>query len=229
MVIHKLRTKSRELIQTAELSIRRMSIRSFAAFSQEYPSLNKFSESLDDVRALHHEYVTTVSTPEMAASFELCRFLAMLHHASPIGKSADLGSGFTSYALRKFGQQHNTNVWSVDDNPEWLQKTGLYLSSKGLATSNLNTLEQFIQSGERDFNLILLDLNFVEIRKDYIDFVLDICAAGGLVIFDDVHKPQFRLEVLRKASHHPVSLYDLKPLTEDRFKRFAMIAKKKQG
>lgn len=228
MVIHKLRTKSRELVQAAELSIRSMSVRPYSAFTKECPSLDKFSQPLDDVRTLHNEYVTTVSTPEMAASFELCRFLEMLHQTLSIRKSADLGSGFTSYVLRRFGPLQNTKVWSVDDNPEWLQKTRSYLSSKGVSTDNLNTLDQFIRSGERDFDLILLDLNFVEIRKDYIDFVLDICAPGGMVIFDDVHKPQFLLEVLRKATRHPVTLYDLKPVTGDRFNRFAMIAKKKQ-
>lgn len=222
MVIRKIRGLSNRVLQNLELEYRKGTILPFSQLSLRFPNLLANPPDVEELKKAHQEYVSAISSPEMAASFELSRFLLCAQKELKVAKAVDLGSGFTSFILRRSGNA--TTVWSVDDDERWLAKTAAYLSSKGVSTSNLCSLSVFIDSGESDFDLIVLDLNYVEVRKNYIDLVLKRCAPGGMVVFDDVHKPHFRLEVLRHCKGHPVELYDLKPVTTDQYGRYAMFA-----
>lgn len=173
----------------------------------------------------YQHYVTNISRPDMAASLELSSVVFDLCQNQSSKKMLDMGSGFSSFILRSYADKNSgSNVWSVDDDTAWLGKTKHYLQSASLNTNNLLTLEEFLASTEKGFDFLLLDLNYVEVRKNYIKLVVDRCKRGGLILFDDVHKREFMTEVLEQTQNLPVKLYDLAPITRDQFGRFALLA-----
>jgi hypothetical protein len=68
----------------------------------------------------------------------------------------------------------------------------------------------------------LHDLNFVEVRINYVEAVLDRLAPGGLMIFDDVHKRDYLHALLKLLRKRPGSCYSLQPVTADQFGRYAL-------
>lgn len=72
------------------------------------------------------------------------------------------------------------------------------------------------------FDCVLHDLNFVEVRINYLPQVLAATAHAGVLILDDVHKPDYLYQVLEKLKHESVTVYNLKPATRDSFNRFAL-------
>jgi predicted O-methyltransferase YrrM len=96
-----------------------------------------------------------------------------------------------------------------------------------LNTEHLYLLTE-LQGQQTDgyFDLVLLDLNFVEVRKDYIDYTARILAADGAVIVDDVHKVEFLREVKRIARMAGCRLYDIRKATYDGFGRFSIVMKR---
>lgn len=170
-------------------------------------------------------YVKEVSRADMAASLQCMSFLESMCRAGSYKKLLDFGSGFSSYVFRDYAKKDpSIKVWSVDDDPQWIEKTREYLRCHQLSDNNLTLLEKFVIAPERDFDLVLLDLNFVEVRKNYIKLAVECCKPGGMVVFDDVHKPEFMFEVLQQTRDLPVKLYNLKDLTFDQFGRYALLA-----
>lgn len=171
-------------------------------------------------------YVQEVSRPDMAISLELASLYSAILEEQKSRKILDLGSGFSSLVSRRFGQTHGASCWSVDDDPAWLQKTINYLQQNNLAQTNCLLLDEFVRSGENEFDMILLDLNFVDVRKNYVRLSVDRCKAGGIILFDDIHKPEYMMEVLKQTSRLPVKLFDVCELTMDRFGRHSLLAVK---
>lgn len=185
-----------------------------------FPEINAVSRFDDQYKF----YVSAISRADMAASLELSNLIYSLCVGRKSKKMLDMGSGFSSYVLRTYaGESEGCRVWSIDDDAAWLEKTRNYLSDLKVNTENLLTLDNFIQSGEKDFDFILLDLNYVEVRKNYIKLVVERCASDGIIVFDDVHKREFMTEVLRQTNKESIALYNLSDLTKDAFGRFAML------
>ena len=119
-------------------------------------------------------------------------------------------------------------VFSVDDDAAWLEKTKDFLLQHQLITDNIFTLDQFLKSGEKEFDCILHDLNFVEIRIKYIEHIMRISKRNGLVIFDDVHKPDYLFALLIKLKNMKAKKYNIRPLTYDVYGRFSLAATKEE-
>lgn len=185
------------------------------------------SETLELLRKKHTEYVNTISSPEMAASFELCILLYKLAISLKPACALDLGAGFSSYVLRLASKNSNNfTVYSIDDDSAWLQKTISYLKENGLQTNNVMSMDDFKKLSGLNFDLILLDLNFVEVRKNYIDSSIAMLNKNGLLIFDDTHKIEYLRIVKEKALKNNIGLFDFKNSTLDSFNRFALIGVK---
>lgn len=185
----------------------------------------KILESSSQLISHYQYYVSHISRSDMAASLELSALILSLCETQSLRKMADLGSGFSSFVLRKYALRKDAvSVWSIDDDLSWLMLTRNYLHESNLSTHNLLLLEEFIHSHEDDFDFILLDLNFVEIRKNYIRMAVEKSKSGGYILFDDVHKREFMNEVLRQTKDLPVQLYDISDLTRDNFNRYAILA-----
>ncbi len=178
-----------------------------------------------DLQPAYNRYVHEVSRADMAASLELSAFLLAWCRVEKPKRLLDLGSGFSSYVFRLYASQTvGVYVCSVDDDVRWLDRTRRFLSDYPLTPDGLVPLADFLEKpSPKHFDLIVHDLNFVEVRIRYIDWVVGLAKKGSIIIFDDVHKPDYRITLLRKLRSHRVRVYTLEPVTRDRFQRFAYV------
>ena len=190
--------------------------------SNDHGILNKNdSQAFQDC---YVRYVREISTADMAVSYECARLLDGLCHLFACQKMLDLGSGFSSYTLRRYASnERHAVVWSVDDDERWMRKTENFLNDQNVSTDKLIMLDDFMRTPEGDFDLIFLDLNFVEVRKNFIKMAVERCKPGGMIVFDDVHKPDFLYEVLRLTAAADLTFFDVKSLTRDQFGRYALL------
>lgn len=173
------------------------------------------------------QYVSEISSAEMAASYECIALLKMMCNLYCFKKILDFGSGFSSYTFRKYALTDNTvQVCSVEDDKLWLEKTGRYLSSQKVGTEKLMSLDDFIMADEKNFDLIFFDLNLVDVRQNFISLVVERCKPGGMIIFDDVHKRDYLYDILRQQCSNVLQFYDIRPLTLDQFGRFSLLGVK---
>ncbi len=119
-------------------------------------------------------YGRDVSTPDMAVSLQSATLLAALCELRRPRRVLDAGSGFSSYVLRRFSWG-DREVWSVDDNEQWLDMTRTYLQQQGIDNDRLLPWDTFTESDEREFDLIFHDLG--AIRDVRADTLPEICAA----------------------------------------------------
>lgn len=190
---------------------------------------NKFPKLFEQVKEEYKIYTSQYSSKEMAASLELSNFLlAYCIEFKPL-QVVDLGSGFSSFVLRLYKKSFpelSISVYSVDDNSEWLEITKKYLDKNNLDLENILLLNDLLISNKKNqFDLVLLDLNFIEIRKKYIQFSLELINKTGTVIIDDVHKIEFLREVKKITSHSNAKITNIKSSTKDSFGRFSMLVK----
>ncbi|HRE65966.1 MAG TPA: methyltransferase domain-containing protein [Cyclobacteriaceae bacterium] len=175
------------------------------------------------LKPFYDDYIAHVSRADMAMSLELASFVYALCVKKEVKNVLDLGSGFSSFVYRLYASEHKgVTVVSVDDDSQWIEKTREYLRKHSLSEAGLLTLKQFLQEPNRKFDCVLHDLNFVEVRINYLQQVLEATAKTGVLILDDVHKPDYLYQVLDKLKKKPVSVYDLKPVTYDSFNRYAV-------
>jgi predicted O-methyltransferase YrrM len=204
-------------------------VKNFRTLSAIHPfdKLNHkiITENKKVLQPYYDHYVKEVSVPNMAASLELAATLLSICQVSGYKKLADLGSGFSSFVLRYYATTNNdVVVYSIDDHREWLEKTRSYLVTSGVSDEHLMTLDDFIGGNFSGFDCIIHDLNFVEVRINYIMTLLPKLSPTGILILDDMHKPDYRHEVLRKLKTEPFDVYDLSDITKDSFGRYTMVA-----
>lgn len=180
------------------------------------------------LRPYYEEYVSKVSKSDMAASLELAAFLFSVCKINKYNKLMDVGSGFSSFIFRLYAKQTpGVRVYSIDDDAEWLEKTKRYLNEHSLNTDDMLTLDNFMKLNEGGFDCILHDMNFVEVRIQYVDFVFKSAKKNGLIIMDDVHKMDYRFALLKKLKPLGASCFTLRDMTKDNFGRFAYAVLKK--
>lgn len=172
-----------------------------------------------------HQYVSEVSIDTMAISLELATTLYSLCLLKKPKVVLDLGSGYSSYVFRYYQKNDNPDclVYSVDDNVDWLVKTKEYLLSQGVSTNLVLNIDEIQALENTKFDIILHDMNFVEVRKDYLDFVFSILNKDGIVLLDDIHKPEYLRECITKLKNKSWDFYGLHRSTTDKFKRFSVI------
>ena len=179
------------------------------------------------LRPYYEQYVKEVSHADMATSLELAAFMYSICKLNHYTKLLDMGSGLSSFVFRLYAKENpGVTVFSVDDDAVWLEKTKDFLRQHQLATDNIFTLDQFLKSGEEEFDCILHDLNFVEVRINYVELIMKIAKQNGIVIFDDVHKPDYLFALLAKLKGIKARVYNVKPVTLDNYKRFALAVMK---
>ncbi len=208
------------------------SVRTFAQFQNIKPfdqlDLKVIEQNKEMLRPYYQQYVRNISSAEMATSLELASFMFSICKINQFVKLLDMGSGLSSFIFRLYAKETpGVKVYSIDDDAAWLEKTKCYLIQHDLNTDNMFTLQQFIDLEESGFDCLLHDMNFVEIRIQYVDLILQATKQNGLIIMDDVHKPDYRYALLKKLKGKTFEKFTLKDVTLDSFGRFAFAVLKK--
>lgn len=204
--------------------------RDIRRLQKRLPALADYDQKAEAARQRlaeeHQRYVTSVSTEAAAASLETCVFLWVLCDALQPRRIADLGSGFSSYLFRTWAHQANApvEVWSADDDPEWLARTAAFLQGHDLETRRLLSWEAFAAEDRGTFDLVFHDLGSMPTRVRTFGQAILLAGEAGAVLLDDVHKRkkyrQFARDELLRLGRDS---YDLKSLLQDRYGRYAWL------
>ena len=170
----------------------------------------------------YKRYCLTVSVRWMALSIETTAYAWWLCEQTQARRVVDLGSGFSSYMLRLYQQDHpDVEVMSVDDNPEWLAKTEKWLARHDLPTDGLVTPDEFLQSDGWD--VVIYDYSGGEIRDAMMEPTVARAAADGFVIFDDAQAIVHHLMAVDACRRHGMALFSLVEQTMDDVGRHAVL------
>lgn len=171
------------------------------------------------------DYLNRVGHPNHAASLELIATLWLMAEALQPKRMVDLGSGFTSFIFRTWAAEHpGVEVWSVDDSPEWLERTRAWLGEKRVSTENLAVWETFIQAPPAPFDLVLHDMGMMDTRARTLNQAISLARKGGYVILDDVHKDEYRRYATGELERANIQALSLKAFTRDPIFRYAWLA-----
>lgn len=164
-------------------------------------------------------YVENVSTPGYAISLQLSRYLICLMDNLKPNRILDLGSGFSSYILRLKGAE----VWSIDTDKKWLEKTKRFLKRFNMFNGHFLLLND-LDFSARQYDLVFLDTTPHIDRYKLFNSIKQCCT--GVVIFDDTHpKPAYKgyTEKIEK-SFKTWKIKNLSRETMDEFGRYAYAA-----
>ena len=175
----------------------------------------------------YQQYTTSVSRSRSAMSVELaCLLTYMCENLNP-KTILDTGSGFSSYMFRRYRESsgRECKIYSVDDNPEWLEKTRIFLEGEGLSADGLMTWDEFLKSPPAVFDLVSHDIGPVAGRAQALPKLLQMIGREGVVLVDDMHKDHFRKPIENILRNYRVRTYDMSRYSLDEYGRYAwMIA-----
>lgn len=185
----------------------------------------KYNKNKDEIFDNYIQYISDVSCKEMSVSIEVAYLLySVLQVMNGTVDILDLGSGFSSYILRKkWNPLLKPTVTTVDDSECWLKRTEEFLRSMKVRTDGLILWDEFKESNKSKYDLIFYDLGCMDKRRRELMFVLDLVKAGGLIVLDDLHKGGYRVEVEREVKRRNLTLTSTKDYTIDSYGRYAKI------
>ena len=137
---------------------------------------------------------------------------------------ADLGSGFTTFALRwlEDDRRLGLNIVSYDDSPKRLNETNLFMALQNYL-SNPIRLWSLDNPPKLKVDLVSFDISVTKRRPQYMLPAFEMAQKGLLV--DDVHKNYVSISLRQKLSEfgRPYDWIDLKPWTLDSLGRYAAL------
>lgn len=200
-------------------------------FRIDYPFLKNY-DSFDfrvkfpDLSKNYLDYTNTVSKPDSTISLEFGKFIYFLCCKLKPKSVLDTGSGFSSYVFRSYKKNidHRCQVYSVDDNPFWLETTRIYLLKNNLSIENLITWDDFMNLGPVKFDFISHDIGQHQThRVKSLPFILKHVHTKSTIIIDDMHKPHFREPIKDILKKYSIRCYDVKEYTLDDYGRYSWI------
>ncbi len=177
--------------------------------------VEEIAEVRGEIAEWYDYYTTYVSAPAMAISLETASYVGLI--ARTARSAVDFGSGFTSYVLRRYCP----DVWSVDDDPEWLEKTREFLHGRDFSTDQLVLMEDY-PAGQHD--LVVYDYAGGEIRDASYRFAFAQVAPGGTIVVDDMQWEQHAEHARAAAEANGMELFSCQTWTQDEFGRWASAA-----
>ncbi len=193
------------------------------------PQLRDFDKLAVKIRQrlqpYYQKYVSEVSRDDMAVSLELSIFVTVMCEIFKPKSILDLGSGFSSLVFRLYMLDANPKpiIWSIDDSPEWLNKTREFLADNDLPYENLATWHSFIEGNRDKFDFILYDLGHTESRWKYLKKTLDLANSGGKIVLDDVHRTAYWQYAKRLFNESKLKYYNLRSFTKDNYGRYSAL------
>lgn len=196
----------------------------WSALASRWPSLGRraaWRSARSRLHPFHAAYVAGVSTPKMAMSLETAVLLHLLCVDARPRRLLDLGSGFSSFVLRRYAKETGAEVTSVDDNGDWLARTAAFLADHDLSSDRLRHWDAFVADPAPPYDLIFYDFSSMPVRRDNLPHALD-WAAGGIVVLDDLHKAPYADAARGLIARRPdLRLLPARGHTADRLGRFA--------
>lgn len=187
---------------------------------------SRMSESAKVLSPFYDDYVANTSNEVMAVSLELSTFLLLFCEIRRPKRILDLGSGFSTFCLRHWARHHalDTDVWSVDDAPEWLEKTRNFLIRHDLPGDRLLAWDEFLAADRGRFDLILYDFGPFPLRMSSLGKVIGLASRPAAIILDDMHAAEYGLYVKQTFRERGLPCLSIRRYTKDRFGRYAHLA-----
>jgi len=179
-----------------------------------------------DLRPYYTTYAKTIS--RNLASMQCCTLL--LNLCAPGYRVLDLGSGFSSFALRYYQERLGIQVWSVDSDATWLVKTRAYCEQSGIRADNfllwkeLTMSDVFGDGTKRIFDLIFFDIGITKERVSYMTPTLrTLIHPKTFVLFDDIHKGVIKEGLERVLANYNYKEVGVKGQTMDEYGRYSRL------
>jgi hypothetical protein len=140
------------------------------------------------LHGVYDTYVNTVSSQGMALSLESSALLWVICDIVKPESIVDLGSGFSSYALREWAKMNTVPdiVTSVDDDAKWLEKSKAFCESQDVPVDNFQTWDDFKPTSKR-FDLVIYDLGRRPVRDACMREPFRLVNPSGVILVDDMH------------------------------------------
>jgi predicted O-methyltransferase YrrM len=177
------------------------------------------------LKPLYKAYLQRVSNSVYVISFETACMLYGLCTVMRPATILDLGSGFTSAAFRTYAKtaSHQCTVHSVDDDPQWLDRSLEFLAAEKLATDNVMLWPAFIASGG-SYDLVLHDFGSnVATREQSLATAIERRATNGVLVLDDMQLEPYATHARNVCRTLGLHCVDLRELTLDSFGRYATL------
>jgi predicted O-methyltransferase YrrM len=194
---------------------------------RRFPALRDMARDLiaaqRELAPSYHAYVhDDVWMKDQAISPALASTLLVLCGRLRPMSILDLGSGYSSYVFRLYASRSSPKpeVWSVDDNASWLERTRGVLSGYGLDPGTMVTWQEF--DPRRQFDLVLHDLGNTDVRKATVDRVCRLVTPDGVIVLDDAH--HYRSILLGAVRRAGLDAFSLRRFTLDGMSRYAFLA-----
>lgn len=172
---------------------------------------------MNKLQDAYEAYTKVVSAN--APSMKTLRLLKRL--CLPNTRVLDLGSGFSSYYLRYFEIDEMWTVISVDDSPQWLQKTKQYCKLQGVKDTGFFL---WPLAFPMVFDVVFVDIGITKARPQYIGPILEnYCGPKTMILFDDMHKPIIRRAIEKELSHYTYLEVGVKDQTIDEYGRYCKL------
>ena len=194
-------------------------LRHHSSFLSRASYIAEESERLRLLKGLHDRYTNEISSRGMAISLKLASLLLHICRQTQPKVILDLGSGFSSLVFRIYAAEASTVVYSVDDDPLWLDKTRAFIGGLNLSQENFVEWSEF-QRAPIKADLILHDLGRAPQRCGTMPLIPRYGHKQTLGILDDVHKKNVRCAAKEMVRSHQLRYEDLKDVSIDHYGRY---------
>lgn len=173
-----------------------------------------------EMKTFYTIYANTIS--KNLASMRCCQLLISL--CVPGSVVLDLGSGFSSFVLRYYQDRLGLDVWSVDNNKLWLDKTKEFCKQHNVSTDKFILWEELLTAARIQFDLIFFDIGTTKQRVSYMLPTLEnLVHPKTFVVFDDIHKG-----IIQKGLENILTAYTYKEVgiknqTMDEYGRYSRL------
>lgn len=188
-----------------------------------FNSTNK--EIRESLREAYEIYISVVSERDMAISIETAVLATVLCKVFKPKRALDLGSGFSSYTLRKYkaDEDEDLEVVSVDTDTQWLEKSRQFCVDQGLDGSKFLDWDTLHDNGGT-FDLVLFDIDHPPARRTFfIPTIRSHTDKSSIMIIDDFHFPKYRMFLLDALTEFDHEFINGRKYTFDEFGRYAVV------
>jgi hypothetical protein len=159
-----------------------------------------------------------------AVSIQYCICLLCLCERYGLTSIIDLGSGFTSYALRRYRKAYDKDlaIYTVDNDPYWLSISCHYCEEKSLSDEFFYLWDDF-KDKAICADLVSMDIDTSILRSSYLVQMFKM--ARRYIMVDDMHKARIRrgLDAALRAASRGYEYLLIKHLTYDECGRYAVL------